>query len=163
MIENKLKDRKEAIAELSQLRAEGKKIVFTNGCFDILHAGHALYLEAAAAEGDVLVVGINSDDSVRRLKGKSRPIIRLDDRMVMLAALESVAYVLPFEEDTPLELIKAIEPDVLVKGGDWNLQSIVGADIVTRRGGKVSNVYFKDGISTSMIIKKIVKGARFEF
>lgn len=163
MIENKIKAPAQILEELKAHREAGRKIVFTNGCFDILHAGHALYLEAAKAEGDILVVGINSDDSVRRLKGKTRPIIRLDDRMIMLAALESVSYVMPFDEDTPLELIKAIEPDVLVKGGDWNLQSIVGADIVTRRGGKVSNVYFKDGISTSLIIKKILKGARFEW
>ncbi|HNX37944.1 MAG TPA: D-glycero-beta-D-manno-heptose 1-phosphate adenylyltransferase [Candidatus Cloacimonadota bacterium] len=163
MIEDKLKSFETVLEELSLHRAEGKKIVFTNGCFDILHAGHAMYLEAAKAEGDILVVGINSDESVRRLKGKSRPVIRLDDRMTMLAALESTDHIISFDDDTPLELIKALQPDVLVKGGDWNLNSIVGADIVTKRGGKVSNIYFKEGISTSMIIKKIVKGARFEF
>lgn len=151
-------------SDLALIRKEADqdelKIVFSNGCFDLMHAGHALYLEAALAEGDILVVGVNSDESVRRLKGDSRPLIPLEDRMTMLAALEAVDYVVAFEEDTPYNLIMALKPDVLVKGGDWAVQQIVGADLVFARGGVVKNLMFKDGVSTSLIIERIKAGMK---
>ena len=121
--------------KLPAFRELGWRIVFTNGCFDLMHAGHAQYLQAAKALGDILIVGLNSDESVRRLKGNSRPIIDQDNRAFMLAALSSVNYVLIFEEDTPLELIKRVMPNILVKGGDWAEDEIVGADIVKQNGG----------------------------
>lgn len=146
-------------AELATLtdtiHQQGKCIVFTNGCFDLIHAGHVQYLEDARALGDVLIVGINSDASVRRLKGTQRPIITQKDRMITLAALESVSYVCLFEEDTPLNLIHIIRPSILVKGGDWSADQIVGADFVLANGGKVHSLTFVDGISTTDIIKRI--------
>ncbi|MBM4403597.1 MAG: D-glycero-beta-D-manno-heptose 1-phosphate adenylyltransferase [Candidatus Cloacimonetes bacterium] len=155
MIITKIKTLNELITALEQHRALGRRIVFTNGCFDILHSGHALYLEAAKALGDVLVVGVNSDASIRRLKGESRPIISQDDRLIMLAALGSVDYVTLFEDDTPLELIRAALPDVLVKGGDWTADNIVGSDIVIANGGMVKSLMFKAGMSTSAIIERV--------
>lgn len=130
-------------------------IVFTNGCFDILHTGHLNYLERARALGDRLVIGLNSDDSVRRLKGDERPINTLNDRALMLASLMFVDAVIPFEEDTPYRLISDVLPDVLVKGGDYLAENIVGADIVTQHGGKVEVLQFIDGFSTTSIIEKI--------
>ncbi len=139
-----------------------KRIVFTNGCFDILHSGHVLYLEAAKAEGDILVVGVNSDASIKRLKGNNRPIVHQQDRMIVLAALEAVDYVVLFDEDTPLELIRMISPDVLVKGGDWAPADIVGSDIVLHRGGSVKSLIFKDGVSSSDIIEKILQSHQMD-
>ena len=130
------------------------KVVFTNGCFDILHRGHASYLASARDLGDCLVVGLNTDNSVRRLKGNSRPINSENDRAYLLASLESVDYVILFEEDTPLELIKCVLPDVLVKGGDYTPDKIVGADIVSANGGEVLALPFVDGYSSSNIIGK---------
>lgn len=132
-----------------------EKIVFTNGCFDILHVGHIKYMQEAAKLGDILIVGLNSDDSVRRLKGPERPINNQSDRAEMMAALEFVDYVVVFDEDTPYELIKKIQPDVLVKGGDYNPDNVVGRDIVEARGGKLKLIEFVDGKSTTSIIKKI--------
>lgn len=132
-----------------------KKIVFTNGCFDILHVGHKRYLQQAAALGDILVVGVNSDASVRRLKGPSRPINPEQDRAEMLCALGFIDYVVIFDEDTPYELIKKIQPDVLVKGGDYKPEEVVGRDIVEARGGKLVLISFIEGKSTTNIIKKI--------
>lgn len=132
-----------------------KKIVFTNGCFDILHVGHKRYLQQAASLGDILVVGVNDDDSVRRLKGPTRPINNQDDRAEMLCALGFVDYVAIFSEDTPYELIKKIQPDVLVKGGDYKPEEVVGKDIVEARGGKVEILSFVKGKSTTNIINKI--------
>ena len=132
-----------------------KKVVFTNGCFDILHIGHVDYLRKARMLGDCLVIGVNSDASVKRLKGNDRPINCLEDRMEILAALEFVDYVIPFEEDTPYNLIKKVMPDVLVKGGDYNIENIVGADIVKQKGGLVTTIAFVDGKSTTGIINKI--------
>jgi D-beta-D-heptose 7-phosphate kinase / D-beta-D-heptose 1-phosphate adenosyltransferase len=132
-----------------------KKIVFTNGCFDILHVGHKRYLEQAATLGDILVVGINSDDSVRRLKGPDRPINTEQDRAEILCALGFVDYVVIFNEDTPYELIKKIQPDVLVKGGDYKPDNVVGRDIVEARGGRLELIHFVDGKSTTNIINKI--------
>jgi len=137
------------------LKASGGTIVFTNGCFDIIHAGHVQYLEQAKQLGDILVVGLNSDSSVKRLKGNDRPVNSQQNRALVLAALESVDYVIIFEEDTPYELIKAIQPDVLVKGGDWQEDSIVGSDIVKSKGGKVISLPFWDGLSTTKIIETL--------
>ena len=142
---------------IKNLKNEGKKIVFTNGCFDIIHAGHIQYLQEAKALGDILIVGVNSDASVKRLKGNSRPINFEDDRLIVLDALKPVDYVILFDEDTPFNLIKAIIPDVLVKGGDWKIEDIIGYDIVTQNGGKVKSLSFKKGISTTEIIKRIKK------
>lgn len=133
-----------------------KKIVFTNGCFDILHTGHIRYLQETAKQGDVLVVGLNSDSSVRRLKGPERPINNEQDRAELLCALEFVDYVIIFEEDTPYELIKKIQPDVLVKGGDYNEDNVVGTDIVKANGGKLVLVPFVEGKSTTNIVNKIL-------
>ena len=136
-------------------RLAGKKIVFTNGCFDLLHPGHVDYLERAKALGDILVVGLNSDSSVRRLKGDERPINTEIDRARVLAGLWCVDFVIIFNEDTPYNLIKAIEPDVLVKGGDWPIEKIVGRDIVLARGGIVKSLNFLPGYSTTSLIDKI--------
>ncbi len=130
-------------------------IVFTNGCFDILHAGHVQYLQEAKALGDILVIGLNSDSSVKRLKGKTRPINSQDDRALVLAGLESIDYIIIFEEDTPYNLINQIKPDILVKGGDWSPDDIVGSDIVKKYQGSVKSLSFKKGISTTDIIQKI--------
>lgn len=136
---------------------KGKKIVFTNGCFDILHVGHKRYLQQAATLGDLLVVGVNSDDSVRRLKGPSRPVNNEQDRAEMLSALEFIDYVAIFGEDTPYELIRQIQPDVLVKGGDYKPEEVVGRDIVEARGGRLELISFVDGKSTTNIINRISK------
>lgn len=131
------------------------KIVFTNGCFDILHVGHVRYLRESKKLGDILIVGMNSDDSVRRLKGDSRPVNCEDDRAEVLCALECVDYVSIFDEDTPFELISTIIPDIITKGGDYNPDQIVGADIVAQNGGKVVVINYVEGKSTSKVIEKI--------
>lgn len=136
---------------------EGDKIVFTNGCFDLLHPGHIQYLTEAKALGDRLVVGLNSDDSVRRLKGDQRPINALEARRLMLEALKPVDLVIPFDEDTPLALIKVVEPDVLVKGGDYTIETVVGHEHILRRGGEVRILSFLPGYSSTAIIEKISK------
>jgi len=150
------------LADLVQIRKKlkraEKKVVFTNGCFDIVHRGHVEYLTKAKALGDVLFVGMNTDASVRRLKGPTRPIVCQDDRALVLAAFRVVDYVCLFDEDTPHELIKAIVPDVLVKGSDWTIDSIVGKDIVEAAGGTVQTIDFVPNRSTTDIIKKIVDG-----
>lgn len=134
---------------------EGKKVVFTNGCFDILHRGHISYLNEAKSLGDILVIGLNSDKSVKRLKGENRPINNELDRTFMLENLKSVDYVFVFEEDTPYELIKKIQPNILVKGGDWKPEQIVGHDIVSSLGGKTLSLNFEDGYSTTKLIQKV--------
>lgn len=133
----------------------GKKVVFTNGCFDILHRGHLEYLQAAADLGDILVVGLNSDASVKRLKGENRPINNQNDRAFALASLVFVDAVIIFDEDTPLELIQRVKPNVLVKGGDYSIGNIVGADFVKNIGGEVQVIPFVDGYSTTQIIDKM--------
>ena len=150
----KVISRRAAAALFSRLRRAGKRIVFTNGCFDILHAGHARYLRRAAAMGDVLVVGLNGDGSVRRLKGEGRPIQKADDRAYLLASLGCVSYVVVFSEDTPAALIEEVVPHVLVKGGDWKGKSIAGADFVRSRGGAVKTIRFLAGRSTTSIIAR---------
>ena len=137
------------------LELHRQKIVFTNGCFDVLHFGHVHYLLEAKKLGDILVVGLNSDDSVRRLKGPSRPINGEKERAFVLAALSFVDYVVLFEEDTPENLIKAVRPDVLVKGGDYALDQIVGADFVRENGGTITTIPFVEGFSSSQIIEQL--------
>lgn len=132
-----------------------QKVVFTNGCFDVLHFGHVHYLLEAKKLGDILVVGLNSDDSVRRLKGPSRPINGEKERAFVLAALSCVDYVVLFEEDTPGNLIKTVQPDVLVKGGDYQLENIVGADFVMQNGGTVTTIPFVEGYSSTHIIEQL--------
>lgn len=134
-------------------QTKGKKVVFTNGCFDILHSGHVMYLREAKSQGDFLIVGLNSDASVARLKGPERPLNKEHDRKFVLENLKSVDCVQIFEEDTPLDIIKQINPQMLVKGGDWKIEQIVGSDFVLSQGGEVKSLSFKDGYSTSKIIK----------
>jgi D-glycero-beta-D-manno-heptose 1-phosphate adenylyltransferase len=148
-----IRDWNELPARLSTLP---RPLVFTNGCFDILHRGHVTYLEEAARLGRSLIVGVNTDASVRRLeKGADRPINPLDDRMAVLAALGCVALVVPFDDDTPLELIKRVQPDHLVKGGDWSPERIVGNDVVRARGGQVHSIPFRFERSTTDLLKRI--------
>jgi len=141
----------------SKLKAEGKKIVFTNGVFDLIHAGHVDYLSKAKALGDVLIVGLNSDDSVIRIKGNKRPILKQEERAFVLTNLKPVDYVVLFDEDTPEKLISEIIPDILVKGADWAVEKIVGREIVEKNGGKVMNIEFVNDQSTSKIIDLIVQ------
>ena len=138
-------------------KKENKKIVFTNGCFDIIHSGHCFYLTEAKKLGDILIVGLNTDASVKRLKGETRPINNEDDRAMVLSCLKPVDYVVLFDEDTPFNLIRNIIPNVLVKGGDYTIENIVGADIVLENGGEVKVIPFVEGKSTSKIIEKISK------
>ncbi len=147
--------RTEAAALVSRLRAAGKKIVFTNGVFDLLHPGHLRYLQHARSLGDALVVGVNSDRSVRANKGPGRPITTEDERAEVLAALACVDGVVVFDEDTPHDLIAALQPDILVKGADWADDCIVGRDIVEARGGRVVRVAIEPGHSTTAIIQRI--------
>lgn len=140
----------------TSLKKRGKAVVFTNGCFDLLHYGHVLYLQKAKAKGDVLVVALNSDASAKRIKGKNRPIVNELDRARVIAALESVDYVVLFNEDTPLELIRQIQPDILVKGADWKKNKIIGADIVRKNKGRVITIKLSPGRSTTNLIKKII-------
>ena len=140
-----------------KLKASNKKVVFTNGVFDLIHAGHVDYLSKAKALGDILVVGLNSDDSVKRIKGDKRPILKQDERAFVLSNLKPVDYVIFFDEDTPEKLISEIIPDILVKGADWAVDKIVGKDIVEKNGGKVMNIEFVNDQSTSKIIDLIVQ------
>jgi rfaE bifunctional protein nucleotidyltransferase chain/domain len=153
----KIKTTGEMLPLLAILRATGKKIVFTNGCFDIIHTGHTRYLAKAKSLGDILIVAVNSDASVRMIKGNKRPINSEADRMETLAALEVVDFVTIFNEPDPYRVISEITPDVLVKGGDWPIEKIIGRDVVEARGGRVVNVPYVDGASTTGIIEKIVK------
>lgn len=134
-----------------------KKIVFTNGCFDILHYGHVRYLQEAKSKGDMLVVGLNSDESVRRLKGRNRPIMPQRERAKILTALSCVDYCIIFNDDTPLRLIKGLKPDILIKGGDWKKEKIVGGDFTLAHGGKVLTIPYIKSHSTTNIIKKIIR------
>jgi D-glycero-beta-D-manno-heptose 1-phosphate adenylyltransferase len=154
-IEDKIKDINEIYTSVKGWKSKGYKIVFTNGCFDLLHYGHIHYLAEARDLGDKLVIGLNSAASVRRLKGINRPINDELTRQHLLAALAFVDAVVVFEEDTPYDLIKIIEPDILVKGGDWQPSQIVGSDIVLANGGEVKSLPFIEGYSTTNIEKKI--------
>ncbi|MBN2071385.1 MAG: D-glycero-beta-D-manno-heptose 1-phosphate adenylyltransferase [Candidatus Krumholzibacteriota bacterium] len=147
---------------LARFRKENsaRRIVFTNGCFDILHRGHVTLLEKAREMGDILVVGVNSDRSIRRLgKGKDRPVVEEKDRVFMLLSLRAVDYVTIFDEDTPLETIEALSPDILVKGDEYPIGDIVGADFMEKRGGKVERIKMVEGLSTSRLIDKMREGS----
>ncbi len=156
-MKQKIKERKELLKIIKDLKAKGKRIVFTNGCFDLLHIGHIRYLEEAKALGDVLVVGVNSDSSVQKLKGPKRPILPAEERMEILSGLGSVDYVTLFDELDPLELINSLQPNVLVKGGDWTKEQTVGKEVVERSGGRVVIIPFVQGASTSNLIETILK------
>lgn len=143
---------------LENWRLQNKKIVFTNGCFDILHLGHVDYLSKAADQGDILVVGLNTDDSVQRLKGPDRPVNNQDARAKLMASLFFVSAVVFFDEDTPRNLISTIQPDVLVKGSDYKAEDIVGYDIVKAKGGEVVTIDFLEGYSTTGILQKLLGG-----
>lgn len=145
------------IRKVRALKQKGKRIVFTNGCFDILHFGHVKYLQDAKAKGDYLVVAVNSDSSIKKIKAKNRPVIGQGDRLKTIAALASVDFAVLFNEDNPLKIITALSPDVLIKGADWSKERIVGADFVESYGGKVATVNLVKGRSTSALIKKIAK------
>jgi rfaE bifunctional protein nucleotidyltransferase chain/domain len=151
----KIKGLKEAGKEIEGLKSLGKRIVFTNGCFDILHIGHTRYLYEARCLGDHLIVAVNSDRSVRAIKGPDRPVINQDERAEMLAALACVDSVVIFDEETPLKAIEFIMPDILVKGGDWDIKDIVGSDAVMAAGGEVRGISFVEGSSTTGIIERI--------
>jgi rfaE bifunctional protein nucleotidyltransferase chain/domain len=158
-LRRKLRDKIVGLQELKKhvisLKQEGKKIVFTNGCFDVIHAGHVNLLQDAGNQGDILIVALNSDSSVQTIKGSDRPIISQNHRAEVLASLESVDYVVMFDEPDPLRVIQEIEPNVLVKGGDWSTDAIVGRDVVERTGGTVMSIPLIEGISTTEIIRRI--------
>ena len=161
-METKILELNDLVQKVNALRRSGKRLVFTNGCFDILHVGHVRYLTAARSEGDFLVVGLNSDHSTRTIKDQNRPIVDQDQRAEILAGLWCVDYITIFDEPDPLRLITAIKPDVLVKGADWKEQDIIGADVVIANGGKVVRVAVVQDISTSLIIDRILKRYRFK-
>ena len=150
----KIKSPRALAAWLSNNRKKKTEFVFTNGCFDLLHAGHVTYLERAKALGTHLVVALNGDDSVKRLKGPTRPVNALEDRLTVIAALESVDFVTWFDEDTPFKLYQKLLPDVLVKGGDWRAEQIIGSKEVLARGGKVKSLNFLEGRSTTQMIER---------
>jgi D-beta-D-heptose 7-phosphate kinase/D-beta-D-heptose 1-phosphate adenosyltransferase len=155
MYRTKIKSLEGARAERQRLKDEGKKVVFTNGCFDILHPGHTRYLAAARELGDHLIVAVNSDRSVQSIKGSGRPILSEEVRAELLAALDFVDTVLIFDEDDPFRIIEKLLPDVLVKGGDWPEEKIVGADVVKSAGGEVRRIPFVEGFSTTDLVQKI--------
>ncbi len=156
-MKQKIKTRKELLRIIKDLKAKGKRIVFTNGCFDLLHIGHVRYLEKARALGDVLVVGVNSDSSVRKLKGPKRPILPEEERAGILSGLGCVDYITIFREIDPLKLITSLRPDLLVKGGDWTKEQTVGKEVVERLGGEVVIIPFIKGASTSNLIETILR------
>lgn len=156
-MKEKITSRKELISLVAQLKSEGKCIVFTNGCFDILHVGHIRYLNEAKTHGDHLIVAINSDRSVKAIKGKGRPVISQDERAEVVAALQCVDTVVIFDELDPLALIETVKPHILVKGADWTEEDIVGSKVVKTYGGKVITSSFIEGASTSAIIEKITR------
>lgn len=147
------------LRHVSRARRDGRKIAFTNGCFDILHAGHVRYLTKAKKGGRCLIIGLNSDRSIRRIKGPQRPINKQQCRAEVLAALECVDWVTIFDEETPYRLIKAVKPDILIKGADWKGKTVVGEDVVKARGGRVELVTYVKGLSTTQIIETIKKRA----
>ncbi len=157
IIKSKILDNKRLCSVLELARIQGKEIVFTNGCFDLLHQGHIDYLAKARSLGDMLIVGLNTDDSIKRLKGNARPIQDEESRALIMASLLFVDYVVMFDEDTPYDLIKKIQPNVLVKGADYKKEEIVGYDIVESKGGKVMTLNYLEGYSTSGIINKIIQ------
>jgi len=155
IVRGKLKSLEEIQSITAQAKASGKKIVFTNGCFDILHRGHLHVLREAKALGDLLIVAVNTDSSVRRIKGPSRPVVSEVGRAELIAALEMVDYVTLFDDPDPCRLIDALHPDVLAKGGDWGRDGVVGAEIVERNGGRVAIIPYLKGYSTTEIIERV--------
>ncbi len=151
----KLKGLDELVAIVAQARRGGLRVVFTNGCFDLLHRGHIHTLREAKACGDILIVGMNSDRSVKALKGPSRPVLREGDRVEVVGALEMVDFLILFDEPDPFKIIAALKPDVLAKGGDWKAEDIIGADVVTENGGRVTVIPYLQGFSTTEIIERI--------
>jgi len=149
--------RAEILETRKKLKDEKKKVVFTNGCFDVLHAGHVDYLNKAKDAGDVLILGLNSDASVKRIKGEKRPIVQQEERAFILSNLKAVDYVTLFDEDTPEEIISELIPDILIKGADWQVDKVVGRDIVETNGGEVKTISFVTGQSTTNIIQTIVE------
>jgi D-beta-D-heptose 7-phosphate kinase/D-beta-D-heptose 1-phosphate adenosyltransferase len=156
-LKEKIKREEDLYRIVEDLKKKGKRIVFTNGCFDLLHLGHIRYLEKARSLGDILVVGVNSDRSVRNLKGPERPILPEEERAEILSGLGCVDYITIFDELTPLELISSLQPHILVKGGDWTKEAIVGKEVVERSGGEVVLLPFVEGSSTSNLIEAILK------
>lgn len=156
-MKNRIKSREELKTDIERLKKKGKRTVFTNGCFDLIHVGHTRYLEEAKKLGDVLIVAVNSDKSVREIKGKDRPVIPQDERAEVLCALHFVDYVVVFDEPDPFNIISYLRPDVLVKGGDWDEDAIIGRDIVESCGGKVVRIPEIKGASTTDIIERIVE------
>ena len=156
-MKEKIRRREDLRRIIEDLKTKGKRIVFTNGCFDLLHIGHIRYLEEARSLGDILVVGVNSDRSVRGLKGPNRPILPEEERAEILSGLECVNYITIFDEPTPLELISSLQPQVLVKGGDWTKEAAVGKEVVEKSGGEVVILPFVEGSSTSNLIETILK------
>jgi len=157
MISDKIKSPKALKAIISGRGKKAERVVFTNGCFDILHYGHVKYLEDARRKGDLLIVAVNSDNSVKRLKGPKRPLCSLRDRMRVLAGLSSVDYIVPFKEDTPAEIIEYLKPDILIKGADYKIEDIAGKEIVKSYGGIVKRVEFLKGFSVTSLINKIIR------
>jgi rfaE bifunctional protein nucleotidyltransferase chain/domain len=155
LIQQKILSKSDAVSLVKLWQSEGHVVVFSNGCFDIIHPGHSDYLSRAAALGDKLVLGLNSDDSVRRLKGENRPVIPQEDRARLLASFQFVDMVVIFDEDTPAKLIDSIVPDVLVKGKDYEIKDIVGANTVLKNGGRVETIELTYGFSTTELIRKI--------
>jgi D-beta-D-heptose 7-phosphate kinase/D-beta-D-heptose 1-phosphate adenosyltransferase len=155
VVSGKLKSLEELTAIAAKARAAGKSVVFTNGCFDLLHRGHVHILREAKAAGDLLIVGLNSDRSVQKIKGPHRPILPETDRIELIAAMEMVDYVVLFDEPDPYKLIAAIKPNVLAKGGDWSTDKIIGADVVEQEGGRVAVIPYLEGFSTTKIIERI--------
>jgi len=153
---DKLRTLSEAREASSRLKAEGKRIVFTNGCFDLLHAEHVSLLRQASSQGDCVIVGLNTDRSVRRLKGPSRPINHERDRAVVLSAIQYVDHIVLFDEDTPCELLRTLEPDILVKGGDYTAETVIGRDIVLAYGGEVRVLDTDRGVSTTGTVERIL-------
>ncbi len=154
---SKIKKLDELVEEIESQRKENKKIVFTNGCFDILHIGHIRYLKDARNAGDLLIIGLNSDSSVREIKGEKRPIVSQDQRAEVLSALYFVDYVVIFDDPDPYNIIKSIKPHVLVKGADWEEDQIIGGDFVKENGGHVERIELAPDSSTTLIIEKIIK------
>jgi len=154
---SKIRATQRLTTELRRLQRGGKRVVFTNGCFDLIHLGHVTYFKFAKAQGDILVVGVNTDNGIRRLKGSKRSIINENDRIGVLEELESIDYLVRFDEDTPIELIQQVRPDVLVKGADYAKEQVVGWDFVESCGGRVALAPLVDGRSTSAVIQRILE------
>jgi len=156
LVINKIISLDELLSIRKRLHSEGRKVVFTNGCFDILHLGHVQYLAKARQLGDILIVGLNTDDSVSRIKGPTRPVQKNETRATILASLQFVDYVVFFDDENPLQLIQKIVPDILTKGADYSIETIVGADVVLKNGGEVITIELTDGHSTTKIIDKLL-------